>query len=149
MAIRGHQRSSEVIRGHQRPSGAIRGHQGPSGAISSHQRPSVVISGHQGASEAISRHQAQSRLSHLMRDVINRNQAQSGLSHHGRLQQPSERVRDRRLEERGALTTALVRTWEGGGLEAAKGSIAIWHAHLMTEAISVTQLRHSEGCDVA
>ena len=83
-----------------------------------------------------------------MRDVINRNQAQSGLSHHGRLQQPSERVRDRRLEERGALTTALVRTWAGGGLEAAKGSIAIWHAHLMTEAISVTQLRHSEGCDV-
>ena len=81
--------------------------------------------------------------------AIRRNQAQSVLSHHGRLQQPSERVRDRRLEERGALTTALLRTWEGGGLEAAKGSIAIWHAHLKTEAISVTQLRHSEGCDVA
>ena len=110
---------------------AISGHQWSSVVISGHQWPSVAIRGHQGPSEAISR-----------------NQAQSGLSHHGRLQQPSERVRYRRLEERGALTTALVRTWESGGLEAAKGSIAIWHAHLMTEAISVTQLRHSEGCDV-
>ena len=44
-----------------------------------------------------------------MRNAISRNQAQSRLSLHGRLQQPSERVRHRRLEERGALTTALVR----------------------------------------
>ena len=39
-ALRGHQRSSEVIRGYQRPSEVIRGHQ----------RPSEVTRGHQGQS---------------------------------------------------------------------------------------------------
>ena len=115
----------------------------------------MVISGNQWPSVAISRHQSQSGSIKALAPDEGCHQSQSGsikaqsrLSHHGRLQQPSVRVRYRRLEERGALTTALVRTWESGGLEAAKGSIAIWHAHLMTEAISVTQLRHSEGCDV-
>ena len=139
---------TEAISGHQWPSVAISGHQWSSVAISGHQWPSRVIRGHQAQSGSIKAFAPDEGRHHSQSFAIRRNQAQSGLSHHGRLQQPSERVRDRRLEERGALTTALVRTWEGGGLNATKGSIAIWHAHLMTEAISVTELRHSEGCDV-
>jgi hypothetical protein len=68
-AIRGHQRSSEVIRGASRwylMREAIRGHQRSSAVISGHQRSSSeaseVIRGHQRSSEVIRGHQRSSEV---------------------------------------------------------------------------------------
>jgi hypothetical protein len=62
-AIRGHQRSSEVVRGQQRSSEVIRGHPRSSEVIRGHPRSSEVSRGHQRSSDVSRGHQTSAEVS--------------------------------------------------------------------------------------